>query len=220
MLCCSLILFTLAAAPPSFPVFVDKGDLFVKAGTKQGLKVGSEVELLGSRIGDTEEHRRVGTRTVMEVWDELARLSEAEAPAAEKPERARPLGRGARPAQQAERKAPGAGAAARAEPERARGSSSAGSGKTSAAMGLNDHLSAQCAGHQIDVFGQSTLLGGMVTLQIDGQEVMRRDVTAGTAVTLSGKAGTAAVTLRVTQGMFGTDYALNVGGKSCALTNL
>lgn len=58
-----------------FETFADKGDTFVRAGSNQGLKVGMTVTVLGPRIGDTEERRRVGSATVMEVWESLARLA-------------------------------------------------------------------------------------------------------------------------------------------------
>jgi hypothetical protein len=87
-------------------------------------------------------------------------------------------------------------------------------------MGFNDHLSADCAGTQIDVFARSTLLGGVVTLVINGEEASQREVFPGQEAVLSGKASGTAVSVRVSQGMFGTDYALNVGGKRCKLVNL
>lgn len=94
------------------------------------------------------------------------------------------------------------------------------SGKTSAVMGFNDHLSADCGGHQIDVFGRATLLGGVVTLVINGEEASQRDVYPGQEIVLKGKAAEAEISVRVSQGMFGTDYALNVGGKRCKLVKL
>ncbi|MGQ0504718.1 MAG: hypothetical protein ACT4TC_05305 [Myxococcaceae bacterium] len=56
-------------------VFVDKGDTFARAGTAQGLKQGTSVTVLGPTIGDTQERRRVGKATVLEVWESLARIS-------------------------------------------------------------------------------------------------------------------------------------------------
>jgi hypothetical protein len=208
MLTLSLLAVSLLSATPEFPTFEDKGDLFVKAGKKHGLTVGSEVEVLGGRIGDTEERRSIGMRTVMEVWDNLARLSSPEGAAKEKPERARlPQKAEKRPAKSAS----SARATANSDPE---------AGKTSAAMGFNDHLTADCSGHQIDVFARSTLLGGIVTLQIDGKQISSQEVSPGQEITLTGKAGELATSVHVAQGVFGTDYSLNVGGKRCKLTNL
>jgi hypothetical protein len=214
MLTLSVLAVSLLAAPRSeFPTFEDKGDLFVKAGKKHGLVVGTEVELLGERIGDTDERRSIGLRTVMEVWDNLARLSGAEGGAAAKSERARLAPKTEKADKKVTRAAPAkpANNHAAADPE---------SGKTSAVMGFNDHLTADCSGHQVDVFARSTLLGGVVTLQIDGQEVTSQEVFPGQEATLAGKAGELATSVRVSQGLFGTDYALNMGGKRCKLIKL
>jgi hypothetical protein len=56
-------------------LFKDKGDMFIKAGSKQGLKVGDEVKVLGDPIGNTGEYRSAGSAVVMEVWGSLARVS-------------------------------------------------------------------------------------------------------------------------------------------------
>jgi hypothetical protein len=197
-----LALTLLSAAPSDFPTFEDKGDLFVKAGRQQGLQVGAEVELLGERIGDTEERRSLGVRTVMEVWNALARLSSGEGEKPVRAERARLAGKAAAPGKRAEARSNKAPArrsdsrAANTDPE---------AGKTSAVMSFNDHLSADCAGHEIDVFARSTLLGGVVTLQVDGAEAMSQEVFPGQSVVLSGKAGSATASVRVSQGVFGTD---------------
>ncbi len=61
--------------PGVVELFVDKGDTFARAGTDQGLKVGAAVTVLGPTIGDTQERRRVGTATVLEVWESLSRVS-------------------------------------------------------------------------------------------------------------------------------------------------
>lgn len=55
-------------------LFTDRGDLFVKAGTNHGVQVGASLTILGDRIGNTAERRRVGTATVMEVWPTLSRV--------------------------------------------------------------------------------------------------------------------------------------------------
>lgn len=65
----------LHANPNVVDMFVDKGDTFIKAGKKQGLKVGSDVTVLGDRIGDTDEYRSAGTATVMEVFDSISRVA-------------------------------------------------------------------------------------------------------------------------------------------------
>jgi hypothetical protein len=70
-----LLLALLAADPQAVEVFKDKGDLFVRAGTNRGLKVGTELVILGDRIGDSDEHRAGGTAIVLEVWATLARIS-------------------------------------------------------------------------------------------------------------------------------------------------
>lgn len=70
-----LLLAVLAADPNAVEVFKDKGDLFVRAGTNRGLKVGTELTVLGDRIGDTEEYRTGGKAIVLEVWETLARIS-------------------------------------------------------------------------------------------------------------------------------------------------
>lgn len=64
-----------ASAPRVIEVFVDKGDHFLRAGRNQGLGIGAQVVILGERIGDTEERRRIGVATVMEVWETLARVN-------------------------------------------------------------------------------------------------------------------------------------------------
>ncbi len=72
----ALLLPTFALAEGSVvEAFKDKNEFFVKAGTKAGLKVGSEVTILGDQIGDTGEYRNGGKATVLEVWENLARVS-------------------------------------------------------------------------------------------------------------------------------------------------
>ncbi len=65
-------------------VFVDRGELFVRAGAQAGLRVGDEVAILGARIGETKERRRVGSAMVMEVWPSLARIAPDRAAASDK----------------------------------------------------------------------------------------------------------------------------------------
>jgi hypothetical protein len=63
------------AADDVVEVFKDKGDIFIRGGTNKGVKVGTEVTILGDRIGDTDEYRSGGKATVLEVWTSLARVS-------------------------------------------------------------------------------------------------------------------------------------------------
>src|SRR3954469_23934771 len=70
-----LLLALLAADPRTVAAFQDKGDYFIRAGTNAGLKVGSEVLVLGDQIGDTGEYRTAGKAHVLEVWETLARIS-------------------------------------------------------------------------------------------------------------------------------------------------
>lgn len=66
-----------AAGRPSDVVelFVDRGETYIRAGAAQGLEVGASVDILGDRMGDTDERSTVGTATVLEVWKNLARVS-------------------------------------------------------------------------------------------------------------------------------------------------
>src|SRR5262245_21403435 len=61
----------LASAQEAWELFVDKGDTFIRAGEKQGLKVGDELWMYGDARGG-EVH---GKATVMQVWEALARVS-------------------------------------------------------------------------------------------------------------------------------------------------
>lgn len=72
------------AEEPTFEVFADRGDVFMRAGANAGLTVGVAVVILGDPIPTTHERRHVGTATVMEVWPSLARLSLDEAAKADK----------------------------------------------------------------------------------------------------------------------------------------
>ncbi len=72
----AFLLPTLALADASVvEAFKDKGEYFVKAGTRAGLKIGSEVTILGDQIGDSGEYRTAGKGTVLEVWENLARVN-------------------------------------------------------------------------------------------------------------------------------------------------
>jgi eukaryotic-like serine/threonine-protein kinase len=65
-------------------LFTDKGDTFVKAGAQHGVQVGVELTILGDKIATTDERRRVGVGTVMEVWPTLCRLALDDAAKADK----------------------------------------------------------------------------------------------------------------------------------------
>ncbi len=80
------MLWVLAArAEGEVEAFKDKGDLFMRAGSKQGLRVGGDVLVLGDTIGDTTERRVLGRARIIEVLDHLARL-QPDAAAAKLPE--------------------------------------------------------------------------------------------------------------------------------------
>ncbi len=70
----SIVVLVLAAGPDA-ELFRDRGDVFVRAGTVQGLKVGAQVPVMGVRIGNTDEYRTAGHATVLEVWAALSRVS-------------------------------------------------------------------------------------------------------------------------------------------------
>lgn len=73
-----------AAVAEEVELFVDRGDTFLRAGSASGLAVGTTVTVLGDKIAKTEERRRVGTATVMEVWPSLARVALDDAARADK----------------------------------------------------------------------------------------------------------------------------------------
>jgi len=73
---------TLSGGAP-VELFEDQGQTFLYAGANQGLSVGSQVVIVGQRIGNTAERRRVGMATVMEVWPSIARVHLDEAAQAE-----------------------------------------------------------------------------------------------------------------------------------------
>lgn len=56
-------------------IFIDQDQPYVSAGFAQGLKVGSQLTVTGGpAIGRSTEHKDIGTATVVEVWESLARL--------------------------------------------------------------------------------------------------------------------------------------------------
>lgn len=83
-LVCSVWSSVAAAQAAEVELFTDKGDVFIKAGTNAGAEVGTELTILGDKIANTEERRRVGSGTVMEVWPTLARLALDDAARADK----------------------------------------------------------------------------------------------------------------------------------------
>ncbi len=62
-------------------LFEDRGGTFVRAGTKQGLAVGTQVAL----AADAQGAKPAGSGTVMELWESMARLSLDEAARKAKP---------------------------------------------------------------------------------------------------------------------------------------
>jgi hypothetical protein len=89
----AVALVVMLAAASSFAdegvaeIFVDRGETYVRAGTAQGLKVGSEIAIVGPTIGGGTERRAFGSATVLEVWEKLARVSLNAAAKAEKGEK-------------------------------------------------------------------------------------------------------------------------------------
>ncbi len=71
----SLVTVLLCSAPAlaqeSWETFSDKGGTFIRAGTKQGLKVGSELWMFKTSVDVTA----AGKATVMEAFDTMSRLS-------------------------------------------------------------------------------------------------------------------------------------------------
>jgi hypothetical protein len=71
----ALSLPAFAGSKDTAEVFTDKGETFIRAGSRQGLVKGSKVTILGDRIGDTQERREVGSASILESWPDLARVS-------------------------------------------------------------------------------------------------------------------------------------------------
>src|SRR5262245_25444777 len=68
---CAVLASSAASAQEAWETFNDKGGTFIRAGSKQGLAVGSELSMYKDGADATVQ----GTATVMEVWDALARLN-------------------------------------------------------------------------------------------------------------------------------------------------
>jgi hypothetical protein len=56
-------------------VFVDKGNTYVRAGTDQGVQVGTSLTIVGPASGKAAERKTLGTASVLEVFASLARVS-------------------------------------------------------------------------------------------------------------------------------------------------
>ena len=184
----------LLAAEPQFDVFTDRGELFVRAGTKDGLKVGIELQLVPA-----------GKATVMEVWDKLARIAPDEA------------GKKAKAALLPAPSAPPAVAA----PEPAKPDAGGGCPDVPGVEPISAHWSmrddeftARCCGTTVKVLAHETALGAAIKLYVDGKLVDERDYPTGSDLWLKGKN----VSLKVVMGRGGGDYSLKVGGKPCQLT--
>ncbi len=63
------------AQPLYVEVFAHHGDMMVRAGRSEGLRVGASVEIVGGTIAGTSERRNLGGGVVVEVWDHLAKIS-------------------------------------------------------------------------------------------------------------------------------------------------
>jgi hypothetical protein len=67
----TLTLSSAASAQQTWETFADKGNVFVRAGSAHGLKVGSEL----SMFKDANDSTPAGKATVMEVFDAMARIN-------------------------------------------------------------------------------------------------------------------------------------------------
>lgn len=186
-----LAVLSLLCAEPSYELFTDKGDLFVRAGSKAGLKVGVEVNLLG------EGGKVVGTAAVMEVWESLARLVPDEAAKKAGPKSAQLAAAPAAP-----KSADGCADPAREVED------------VSYAFGVrDDELTAFCCKTRVKVLVHGTAMGAAFQLFVDDRLVDQQEPYSGTDLVLKGKS----VSLKVKVGTFGGDYVLKVGGKPCQL---
>ncbi len=210
LLCLLLPSLSSFAADKAVEVFVDRGDYFLRAGSRAGLQVGSEVTFLGEKIADTEERRTAGQGTVMEVWDSLARVRPDDPAAMASIRFARlPKAVAAAP-KPARAQAPAAPAAQAPSGGKAVESSS----------GFSDRLVGTCAGARVEVVARSGLIGGSVRLVVDGKVLDAGDVKVGQNVQLGGVIRGKPAVLRITQGLFGTDYELTRDGASCPLEDV
>lgn len=71
----SLAVAATAAAQEPSEIFVDRGETYVRAGSQQGLELGTGMTVWGDLIPTTTERRRIGTAVVMEIWPSLARIN-------------------------------------------------------------------------------------------------------------------------------------------------
>jgi hypothetical protein len=67
----AVLLPAAALAQEAWEAFTDKGSIFVRAGSQQGLKVGTEL----SMFKDANDATPAGKATVMEVFDAMARIN-------------------------------------------------------------------------------------------------------------------------------------------------
>jgi hypothetical protein len=201
----ALVLALSLSSTPQYDLFTDRGDTFVRAGSRKGLKVGAELTLLGEKIGDTDERRVVGTANVMEVWDTIARVNIDDA---------------------TKKASPRAAQLADASPARAKVEAPAPQEKTgctdfkadaemiSYAFSIrDDRFSAKCCGLNVDVLAHGTMMGAALKLVVNGETVEAQEPFSGNTVTLKGHGAVA--TIKV--GGFGGDYSLKVNGKPCQL---
>jgi hypothetical protein len=199
----------LAGTNDTFDIFTDKGDMFVRAGKNKGLKMGSEVKLLGDKIGDTDERRVVGKANVIEVFDTIARVVPDDEAKKAKPVAAR-FGEGdaAAPAAAANKPA----ACPDAKP---------GAPQISQHWGMtNDHFFGKCCGTKIEVVTHGTTLGASLKLLVDGKTAEEQEPFSGNNVTLHGTAANGAkVAVEIVVGAYGGDYRLKVNGQTCELVH-
>ncbi len=83
--------------------------------------------------------------------------------------------------------------------------------------GLSDRVVGTCNGSRVEVQAAAGLLGGKVSLLIDGKVADSAGVLAGREVILSGVIRGQEAELRVEQRPMRARYILTVGGKECPL---
>lgn len=196
----------------TFDVFTDKGDLFVKAGKNKGLKMGSELKLLGDKIGDTDERRVVGKANVIEIFDTIARVVPDDEGKKAKPVAAR-MGEDA----------PAAAAPAQAAANKPAGCSDAkpNAPQISQHWGMtNDHFTGKCCGAKVEVVTHGTAMGASLKLLVDGKTTEEQEPFSGNTVTLHGTASNGSkVAVEIVVGAYGGDYRLRVNGQGCELVH-
>jgi len=198
----------------TFDVFTDKGDLFVRAGKNKGLKMGSEVKLLGEKIGDTDERRVVGKANVIEIYDTIARVVPDDEGKKAKPVAAR-IGEDSTAAPAAQ-----AAPAAAAKPA---GCSDAkpNAPQISQHWGMtNDHFFGKCCGTKVEVVTHGTTMGASLKLIVDDKTTEEQEPFSGNTVTLRGTASNGSKeAVEIVVGGYGGDYRLKVNGQGCELVH-